>query len=47
MGKYLGSPFYKETLLWNTLSVELQRIDNVMLFANGLKKMYVRYQEIW
>ena len=46
-GKYLGSPFYKGTLLWNTLSVDLQRMQNVYKFVEGLKYMYNGYQEIW
>ena len=46
-GKYLGSPFYKGTLLWNMLSAELQKIDSVARFKNGLKNIYTRYQEIW
>ena len=41
----MNSPFYKETILWNELDVDLQRADNVMRFVNGLKM--VRYQEIW
>ena len=45
--KYLGSPFYKGTLLWNLLSPEEQRSDTVLQFVNGLKKLYTRYQEIW
>ena len=45
--KYLNSPFYKGTILWNDLDVELQKIDNVKLFVEGIKKLYRNYQEIW
>ena len=40
-------PFYKGTLLWNELNVEVQRPDDVLCFVNGLKNQYNRYQEIW
>ena len=46
-GGYQNSPFYKGTLLWNFLDVELQKAPNVNTFMNGLKKLYVNYQEIW
>ena len=45
--KYLNSPFYKGTLLWNTLDVYLQKANNVTQFTKHLKKLYTRYQEIW
>ena len=44
-GKYLNSPFYKGTLLWNALSPDLQKAGNVIVFVRELKKMDVRYQE--
>ena len=46
-GKYMNSPFYKGTLLWDRLSPDLQRVNNVDQFMKALKKMYVTYQEIW
>ena len=46
-GKYLNSPFHKGTILWNNLDTELQRICTVIRFVDGLKKLYVNYQEIW
>ena len=46
-GKYLNSPFYKGTLLWNDLNVDLQKSLNVDRFADGLKKLYTMYEEIW
>ena len=46
-GKYLGSPFYKGTLLRNVLSSEQQRTDTVVQFVNGIKRLYVGYQELW
>ena len=45
--KYLNSPFYKGNLFWNDLSSEQQHSDNVLQFVNGIKRLYVRYQEIW
>ena len=46
-GKYLNSPFYKGTILWNNLDVDLQKICNVNRFVKGIKKLYLIYQEIW
>ena len=46
-GRYLNSPFYKGTLLWNQLSSEKQRSNTVLQFVNALKKLYTGYQEIW
>ena len=46
-GKYMNSPFYKGTILWNQLDCALQKVDAVMKFTNGLKQLYMRYQEIW
>ena len=46
-GKYFHSPFYKGTLLWNDLTTELQKSDNVIMFTNRLKKLYIVYEEIW
>ena len=46
-GKYLCSPFYKGVLLWNTLDANVQKMNTVLQFAQYLKNMYKRYQEIW
>ena len=46
-GKYLNSPFYKGTVLWNSLDVELQRANNVNFYMRDIKKSYRNYQEIW
>ena len=46
-GKYLNSPFYKGTLIWNSLDVGLQTANNVDIFMNGIKMLYRNYQEIW
>ena len=46
-GKYLNSPFYKGTLMWNNLSRERQTVDSVLQFKNVLNGMYDGYQEIW
>ena len=46
-GKYFHSPFYRGILLWNELNTDIQKSVNVTIFTNQLKKIYVRYQEIW
>ena len=46
-GKYLGSSFYKGTLLWNTLSENTQKSCNILKFVENIKPMYNIYQEIW
>ena len=46
-GKYMTSPFYKGTLLWNSLDIDIQRSYNVYKFTGSLKKLYNGYQEIW
>ena len=46
-GKYLNSPFYKGTLLWDKLDNDLQRMNNVKQFLQELKKSYTVYQEMW
>ena len=38
--KYLKSPFYKGTILWNQL-------EAVTKFVEALKPLYVGYQETW
>ena len=45
--KYLNSPFYKGSILWNNREVELQRIGSVKGFVRDLKKLDRNYQEIW
>ena len=45
--KYLNSPFYKGTLLWNQLSSMDQRANTVSCFVNCVARLYVSYQEIW
>ena len=47
VNKYLNSPFYKGTILWNNLDVEMQRIGNVKRFVTELKKLDRNYQEMW
>ena len=46
-GKYLGSPFYKGTLIWNNLSREQQHAVNVSQFVKAINGLYTRYQELW
>ena len=45
--KYLNSPFYKGTILWNNLDVDLQRAYNVTKFMEGLNRLFTVYQELW
>ena len=45
--KYSISPFYKGTLLWNDLDVDIQKAVNVENFTVNLKTTYPVYQEIW
>ena len=45
--KYQNSPFYKGTVLWDNIDIDLQHAYNVLLFQKGLKKMYTAYREIW
>ena len=45
--KYLNSPFYKGTLLWNQLNSIDQRSNTVSSFVNCLSRLYNVYQEIW
>ena len=45
--KYLSSPFYRGTLIWNNLSRNQQRADSVIQFVKLINGLYVGYQEIW
>ena len=47
VGKYLNSPFYKGTLLWNSLDMDLQKVRDLKTFMECLNRLYVNYQEIW
>ena len=46
-GKYLGSPFCKGTLLWNSLDSDIQKSNSEFLFTRHVKKLNNVYQEIW
>ena len=46
-GKYINSPFYKGTLLWDKLAKDLQHVNTVERFMEELKKLYTVYHEIW
>ena len=46
-GKYMNSPFYKGTLLWNHLNPAEQRSGNVVQFGNVLARLYKVYEEMW
>ena len=39
-GKYLGSSFYKGTLLWNTLSENTQKSCNILKFVENIPGEY-------
>ena len=43
----MNSPFYKGTLLWDKLSIELKSVNNGERFVEELKMLYVVYHEIW
>ena len=45
--KYLNSPFYKGTVLWDNIDIDLQRVENVNQFQVGLKKLYTVYRDVW
>ena len=46
-GKYINSPFYKGTILWDELDRDVQRVNTLERFMKELKKLYIVYQEIW
>ena len=46
-GKYLNSPFFKGTILWDRIDRELQSVNTVRQFKLGLKKLCTEYHEIW
>ena len=46
-GKYLNSPFYKRTFSWNDLNADLHKYRNMVMFTERLKKLYIKYQEVW
>ena len=41
--KYVNSPFYKGTKLWNSLPKEIQDSDSIYLFKNEIRKIYKDY----
>ena len=43
----MNSPYYKGTEMWNALDVDMQKSTSILDFAKKLKKLYIRYQEIW
>ena len=46
-GKFINSPFYKGTLLWDKLDRDVQYVNTLERFMKELKKLYIVYQEIW
>ena len=46
-GKYINSPFYKGTLLWDKLDRVVQRVNTLERFMKERKKLYIVYQNIW
>ena len=43
--KFLNSPLYKGTILWNDLDVLTQRSDTIDIFAKRTKPNFLRYQD--
>ena len=44
--KAKNSLLYKRTLIWNTLSNEIQRSDSLCLFEKRSKMTYIAYQNM-
>ena len=44
--KYKNSPYYKGSLLWDTLPVETRQCLNIIDFRNSLKRIYRSYNSI-
>ena len=42
--KYLNSPLYKGTKIWNTLDVNIQQLDTIDRFVKYTKQPYLVYQ---
>ena len=42
--KYLDSPYYKGTQLWNDLTNEVQRLENIVLFDKKVRPMFNLYR---
>ena len=43
---YERSPYYQGTVLWNELSEETQKIDNIYGFKKEIDKLYKSYQPV-
>ena len=44
--KYRCSPYYKGSLLWDTLSPEMKRCTTLQEFKKGLKTIYTTYHDV-
>ena len=44
--KFLNSPFYKGTQIWNTLPVDVQRAMNINNFSKHIRPMYSTYVDL-
>ena len=44
--KYLNSPLYKGSKLWDKLDVTVQCSDTIDVFMKGVKPRYVIYQDL-
>ena len=44
--KYLNSPIYKGSILWDNLTVEIQSAPTMLLFTRMTKKMYANYRDL-
>ena len=41
--KYWNSPYYKGSLLWDTLPMDTRRMDNILDFKKSLSRIYHQY----
>ena len=41
--KYKNSPYYKGSLLWDTLPIGVRTSENIQDFKKGLSRIYHRY----
>ena len=44
--KYKTSPYYKGSLLWDTLPIGIRSSENIVEFKKGLSRLFLRYDPI-
>ena len=44
--KFLNSPYYKGSQIWNTLPVDVQRANNNNVFSKQIRPMYSTYANL-